>query len=120
MLVLGETLQKVGMPAYTRFSRVGYSQSGSISALLTEKSNAEELTKGHSNTLIRATKSVDEGVMFHWEIESSTGIKLKTRPRRLVKKAQLEEGLESGTGKGSAIVITVGNSTEAVRLEIMK
>lgn len=115
MLVLSETLQKVGMPAYTRFSRVGYSQSDSISALLMEKSNAEELTKGHSNTLIRATKSVDEGVMFHWEIESSTGIKLKTRPRRLVKKAPRVR-----YRKKLRHCYYGGKSTEAVRLEIMK
>ena len=42
MLALNESLQKTGVPAYTRFSKVGYSPSGVISALLTEKSNAKE------------------------------------------------------------------------------
>lgn len=60
MLVLNESLQKAGIPAYIRLSRVGYSQSGAISALLTEKSNAEDLVKDHSNMLIRAAKLVDE------------------------------------------------------------
>ncbi len=50
------------------------------------------------------------------EIESSTGIKLKTTPRWLINEARLEERLESGSGRGSAIVITVGNSTEASQL----
>lgn len=63
MLVLNESLQKAGIPAYTRFSRVGYSQSGAIFALLTEKLNAENLVRDHSNMLIRAVKSVDEKVI---------------------------------------------------------
>ena len=63
MLTLNESLQKAGIPAYTRFSRVGYSQSGAISALLTEKSSAEILVKDHSNMLIRAAKSIDEKVI---------------------------------------------------------
>lgn len=116
MLVLNEALQKVGVPSYIRFSRLRYFQSGSISALLREKSNAEELIKDHSNTLIRATKSVDEGVvgleaLERWqrlkvhgmslarylgegkmdllcrEIESSTDIKLKTRPQAQISKS---------------------------------
>lgn len=49
------------------------------------------------------------------EIESSTGIQLKTLPRRLANEAQLER-LESGNGRESGIVITVGNSMEASRL----
>lgn len=145
MLVLNEALQKAGIPAYIRFSRVGYSQSGAISALLTEKSNAENLVRDHSNMLIWAAKSVDEkviGIETHerWErlkvdgmslarylgdgkmellrreIESSTGIELKTQPRWLISEARLEERLESGSERGSAIVITVGNSSEASKL----
>lgn len=120
MLTLNESLQKAGIPAYTRFSRVGYLQSGAISALLTEKSNAEELISNHSNILIRAAKSVDEEVIWvealeRWqrlkvhgmslarylgeekmkilcqEIESSTGIQLKTPPRWLINESQLEK-----------------------------
>ena len=52
MLVVNESLQKVGILAYVRFSKVGYSQSGAILGLLTERSNAEDLIKQHSNTLI--------------------------------------------------------------------
>ena len=63
MLALNKSLQKAGIPAYIQFSRVEYSQSGAISALLTEKSNAEEFISNHSNILIRAAKSVDEGVI---------------------------------------------------------
>ncbi len=145
MLALNESLQKAGIPAYTRFSRVGYSQSGAISALLTEKSSAEQLVNNHSNILIRAAKAVDAGVigveaLERWqrlkvhgmslarylgkgkmevlcrEIESSTGIQLKTVPRWLISESRLEERLESGTGRGSAIVITVGTSEEAAKL----
>lgn len=50
------------------------------------------------------------------EIESSISITLKTISRWLVTKTRLEERLESGNGRRSAIVITVGNSTEASRL----
>ena len=145
MLFLNELLQKAEIPAYIRFSKVGYSQSGAISGLLTEKSNAEDLIKDHTTTLIRAAKLVDEGVigvetLERWqrlkmhgmplifylamgkmellcrEIESSTGIRLKTTTRWLINKAWLEERLESGNGRGSAIVITVGNEVEALRL----
>ena len=145
MLVLNEALQRVNLPAYIRFSKLGYSQSGAISGLLTEKSNAEELLRDHSTMLIRAAKSIDGGVigietLERWhrlkvhgmplmrylgegkmellcrEIESSTGIKLKTLPRWLISEARLEERLETGNGKGSAIVITVGNEAEASKL----
>ena len=145
MLILNESLQKAKIPAYTRFSRVGYLQPGAIFALLTEKSNAENLLRDHSNMLIRAAKSVDDKVtgieaLERWqrlkvhgmslarylgegkmellcqEIESSTGIQLKTPPRWLISETRLEERLESGSGRGSAIVITVGNSAEASKL----
>ena len=110
MLVLNESLQKTGVPAHIRFCRVGHAQSGAISALLTEKSSAEDLIKEHSIVLIRAAKSIDEAVigvkaLERWqrlkvhgmplarylgegkmellcrEIKSSTRIKLKTTPR---------------------------------------
>lgn len=145
MLVLNEALQQANVPAYVRFTKVGYSPSGANSGLLTEKSNAEELLEEHSTTLIRAAKSVDDGVvgvekLERWhrlkvhgmplmrylgegkmellcrEIESSTGIQLKTTPRWLISEARLEERLETGNEKGSAIVITVGNEVEASRL----
>ena len=63
MLALNKVLQKAGTSTYTRFSRVGYSQSGAISALLTKKSSAEQLVGNHSNILIRAAKAVDAGVI---------------------------------------------------------
>ncbi len=145
MLILNESLQKAGIPAYIQFSRIGYLQSGAIFALLTEKSSVENLVRDHSNMLIRAAKSVDEKVigieaLKQWqrlkvhgmslarylgnrkmellqrEIESLTGIQLKTMPRWLISETQLEERLESGIGKRSAIVITVGNSTEVSKL----
>ena len=89
---------------------MGYSQSGAISALLTEKFNIKELINIHSNLLIRAAKSVNNRVirveaLKYWqrlkihgmslvryidkgkmemhcrEIELSAGIQLKARPR---------------------------------------
>lgn len=50
------------------------------------------------------------------EIESSTGIQLKMLPRWLINETQLEERLKSENGRGSAIVITVGNSVETSKL----
>ncbi len=113
-----------------------------FSALLIEKSSTNNLIKEHSNLLIRAARPIDEAViemdaLERWQqlkvhrmplarylreekmkllcckIESSTGIKLKTSPRWLINKAQLKERLQSGNGRGSAIVIIVGNGTEA-------
>ena len=52
MLALNEALQKAGEPVSVRFGRVGYSPSGAISALLTEKSDAVELLKTRNNVLI--------------------------------------------------------------------
>ena len=71
--------------------------------------------KVHGMSLARY---LGEGKMelFSREIELSTGIQLKTLHRWLISEARLEERLESGTGKESAIVITVGNSTEASTL----
>ena len=40
----------------------------------------------------------------------------KNAPRWLINETRLEERLESGTGRGSAIVITVGSSIEASKL----
>lgn len=145
MLALNESLQKASVPPHTRFSRVGYLQSGAISALLTEKSSADQLITTHANILIRAAKSVGariirvealerwqrlkvygmplerylgEGkmVLLRRELESSTGIQLKTISRWLISESRLEERLESGTGRGSAIVITVGTSEEAAKV----
>ncbi len=138
MLVLNE---RVNLPAYVRFSKVGYSQSGAISGLLTEKSNAEDLIRNYLTVLIRAAKSVDERVIevealerwyrlkpltrylgegkmeLHYrEIESSTGIRLKTTPRWLINEERLEERLKSENGRGSAIVITFGNEAGALKL----
>ena len=113
MLALNEALQKAGESALVRFSRVKYSQSGAISGLLTEKSRAEDLLKARKNILIRAAKMVDAAVigaetLEHWhclkvhgmsldrylgkgrmeifrrEVESSTGVQLKTIPRWLI------------------------------------
>ena len=135
----------MNLPGYVRFSKVGYSQSGAISGLLTEKSNAEDLLRDHLTILIRAAKPVNEGVigvevlerwhmlkvhrmplmhylkkgkmeLFYQKIESSTRIRLKTTPRWLINEERLEERLEWRNKKGSAIVITVGNKAEALKL----
>lgn len=50
------------------------------------------------------------------EIESSTGIRLETIPRWLINEERLEKRLESGNGRGSAILITVGTEIEASKL----
>ena len=63
MLALNEALQKAGISTYTRFSKVGYSQSGAISALRIKKSSAEKLVGNYSNIFIRAAKAVDAGVI---------------------------------------------------------
>lgn len=72
MLVLNEALQKAGEPASVRFGRVEYSQSGAISALLTEKANASVLLKTRMNILIRAPKTIEPAVkrakvLEHWK-----------------------------------------------------
>lgn len=54
--------------------------------------------------------------LFSREIELSIGIQLKALPCWLINEARLEKRLESGTGKILAIVITMGNSTEASTL----
>ena len=110
MLVLNKSLQKADVSAYVIFSKVGYSQSGKVLGLLTEKSIVEDPIKQHSNTLIQATKLVDKGVIgvealeqwhrlkvhempllqyfgekrmeiFSQKIKFSTGIKLKITPQ---------------------------------------
>lgn len=41
MLILNESLQSAGLPAHVRFCKVGYSHSGAVSGLLTERSNVD-------------------------------------------------------------------------------
>ena len=57
------TYAAVGIETRVRFSRVQYTPSGSILALLTEKADAAMLIPSKSNLLIRAAKSVDEAVV---------------------------------------------------------
>ena len=138
MLALNEALQKAGVEAKVRFSRIRYAPSGSISALLTEKADATMLIPSRSNLLIRAAKSVDDAVvgvevLEQWqrlkvhgmpldrylgfgkmellkrEVESSTGVSLKATPRWLISKDRLEEQQATNNKRGSAIVITVSN-----------
>lgn len=63
MLVLNESLQKIGVPAYLKFNKDSYSQSGIISWLLTERFNLKNLIRHHLNVLIQAIKSIDKGVI---------------------------------------------------------
>ena len=145
MLALNEALQKGGVEPKIRFTRVRYAPSESISALLTEKADAAMLLPQRSNLLIRAAKSVDNAligvkVLEQWqrlnvhgmllerylglekmellrrEVESSTGISLKTMPCWLINKNRLREEQEINNKRGSAIVITVSNENEAKQL----
>jgi len=145
MLALNEALARAGEGADIRFSRVRYSPSGEVSALLTEKANAGLLIPRLSNVLIRAAKTVNVAIveveiLKHWqrlkvhgmsldrylgdgkmellrrEVESSTGIKLKTLPQWLISETRLREQQESGNKRGSAIVITVKRESEAKQL----
>ena len=145
MLALNKALQKAGEGLDTRFIRVSYAPSGAISALLTEQANAGVLLPRLSNLLIRTAKTVDPAVvgveiLEHWqrlkvhgmslerylgegkmellkrEVESSTGIQLKTLPRWLISEDRLREAQTTGNKRGSAIVITVKGETEAKRL----
>ena len=145
MLALNEALQQAGVETYIRFSRVRYAPSGAISALHTEKADAGQLIPQRSNLLIRAAKSVDPAVvgveiLEHWqrlkvhgmplerylgegkmgllkrEVESATGIQLKTLPRWLISESGLKEQLEFDNKRGSAIVITVSGESEAKKL----
>ena len=53
--------------------------------------------------------------ILYWEIKLSTGIKLKTIPEWLINKIRLEEYLESGNKRRSAIVITVRNKAVVLK-----
>ena len=145
MLALNEALQKTGEESHVRFCCVKYAPSGAISALLNEKADAGLLIPRKSNLLIRAVKSVDPEVigvevLEHWqrlkvhgmplerylgegkmellkrEVESATGIQLKTIPRWLISESRLREQQESNNKRGSAIVITVSGESEAKTL----
>ncbi len=144
MLALNEALQKAGVESKVRFSRVRYAPSRSISALLTEKANAAMLLQ-QATLLIRAAKTIDDAVggvevLEQWqrlkvyrmslerylgpgkmellkrEVESSTGIALKTMPRWLINEERLKEQQELNNKHGSAIVITVSSESEAKQL----
>ena len=145
MLMLNETLQKVGETQDIRFSRVRYALLRAISALLTKKANAGLLVLRWSNLLIWAAKSVNASVvqieiLENWqclkvygmslerylgdgkmdllkrEIELSNGIQLKTLPCWLIGKSRLQEKQVTRDKRGSAIVITVKSKSEAKQL----
>ena len=145
MLALNEASQQAGVETYIRFSRVRYAPSSAISALLTEKPDAGRLIPQRSNLLIRAANSVDPAVvgveiLEHWqllkvhgmplerylgegkmgllkrEVESATGIQLKTLPRWLISESRLKEQQEFDHKRGSVIVITVSGESEAKKL----
>lgn len=136
MLVLNEALQKAGEPAKVQFGRIGYSQSGTISALLTEKADAKELLEMRRNILIQAAKTVDVAVieaeaLEHWQwlkmhgipigkylserkmellkkkVKPSTGIQLKTTPCWLIHNSRLRERQEFENYRGSFIIIII-------------
>lgn len=110
MLALNEAFQKIDKSISICFSRVSYSQSRAISALLIKKRAATELLKTCTNIFIRVAKTVDRAVigveaLEYWqclkvygmllrkylskrkiellkrEVESSTEIKLKMVPQ---------------------------------------
>lgn len=145
MLALNEALQKAGVESKVRFSRLQYAPSGSVSALLTEKTDATMILPQRSNLLIRAAKTIDDVVvgveiLEQWqrlkvhgmsfkrylepgklellkkEVESLTGIPLKTMPCWLINEDCLKEQQDKSNKQGSAIVITVSNEIEAMRL----
>lgn len=80
MLILNDSLQRAGISAYTRFSKVGYSQSGALSGLVIDKSNADDLIRGHSNVLIRESKLVDQGVTGLEALEWWQRLKMNEMP----------------------------------------
>ncbi len=91
MLVLNKSLQKTRVPAYIRFCRVGYAQSGAISALLTEKSSEKDLIKEHSKVLIRAAKSIDEAVIGVEALERWQRLKVHRMPlARYLREGKIE------------------------------
>ena len=124
MLTLNKALQQAGEETSLRFIRVRYAPSGAISALLSEKADAGQLLPWRSNLLIRAVRALDPAVVGieipeHWqrlkdhgmplerylgegkmellerEVESATGIQLKSVPRWLISENRLREQQES-------------------------
>lgn len=133
MLALNGALQKAGVGTKVGFCRIRYAPSGSVSALLTKQAGAAMLLPQYSNLLIRAAKSVDQAVLGvevleHWqrlkvhgmsldgylgpgklelvkrEVESSTGISLKTIPRWLINGDRLKEQ-QSVSNKGLLLLL---------------
>lgn len=56
-------MQWVNFLAYIKFDKADYSQSSAIFELFIKKSNAENIPKDYSTTLIWAAKSADKRVI---------------------------------------------------------
>lgn len=63
ILVLNKTFQKVNLPIYIRFSKVGYSQLDAIFELFIKKSNIEDLLRDYLTILIQVTKLIDSKII---------------------------------------------------------
>jgi hypothetical protein len=145
-LGINEMLKKAGAPAFVRAERVSYSATGSVSVLLKEKAHTGLVLPAYKTGLIKAVKAVDPAVigveaieqwhrlkvhglsierygngeegmsLFQREIEASTDITLKTKPRWLFHPETLLLRWTEGGKPNSTIVITVGSEREAKML----
>jgi hypothetical protein len=145
-LGINEMLKRAGAPSHVRVERVSYSASGSISVLLKERAHTSLLLPAYKDGLIKAVRAVDPAVtgveaiekwhrvkihglsierygngedgmlLFQREIEASTDLILKARPRWLFNPERLVSRWMEGGRPNSTIVITVGSEREAKNL----
>jgi hypothetical protein len=144
-LGINEMLKGIGAPPHVRVERVSYSATGSVSVLLKEKAHTGLLLPEYKDSLIKAVRAVDPAVvsieaieqwqrlkvhelsieryggedgmkLFQREIEASTELMLKTKPRSLFNGDTLISRWQDGGRPNSTIVITVGSEREAKNL----
>ncbi|MCJ1360618.1 MAG: hypothetical protein MMC33_010626, partial [Icmadophila ericetorum] len=142
MLALNEALQLHGVDRQTRIITVRYTANGKLSVLLSEKARAKEVEKQYRDLLIRAARTVDNGVismgateawhvvkvlgmrlerylgatgmlMMRREIQSSTGMTLKRDPAWILSERTLQGRYQAGLQSTASVKLWMGSKEDA-------
>jgi hypothetical protein len=143
LLALNKAMGKWGLPEHIRLIKLGYTPTGAISGLLSEKAIVPVIIPAYSDSIIKIAIQFDPaitgiGQAEQWyrlkvhkvllsrylgspeglrlakeEIEATQGLSMPLSPQWLANKEEMKRRYDSGESKFSTITITVRNKLEA-------